>query len=85
MQTIVCAKYEHLVSKIRNILKGGSPLSASCWNILSRLARRKLVCREACSEESESAKVCTESHEAHKRLFTLGKRSQLRKASKQQV
>ena len=35
---------------------------------LEPLASRKLVCREACSEGSETAKLGTEEHELNKRL-----------------
>ena len=53
--------------------------------ILSGLARDKLVCREACSEESQTAKVCIEEHEVHRRLSESGKRTHQRKAPKQQI
>ncbi len=68
-----------------NILEGESPLPASCCLILSGLVRDKLVCREACSEESQTAKVCTEEHEVHRRLSGSGERTHQRKAPKQQI
>ena len=58
---------------------------ASCCNILSQLARDKLVCCEASSEESLPAKVCTKEHELYAEALQIGKRAHQRKAFRQQV
>ena len=44
------------------------------------LASRKVVCREACTEESRTAKICTEEHELHKRQFQAGELAHLNEA-----
>ena len=74
MLPIVCAQYWHLiVSKDTNILEGHTCFCIGiCWNILSQLARDKLVCREACSEESPPAKVCTKEHELYTEALQIG-------------
>jgi len=48
--------------------------------ILSRLARGKVVICKDRTEGSQTAKVCTEEHKAHKRLAKLGKYAQQYKA-----
>jgi len=37
-----------------------------------RIVSCKVVCREACTEESRTTKICTEEHELHKRHNQVG-------------
>ena len=90
MLLIVCAHYAHLiVSKDTKYPRRSYCFCIGiCWNILSQLARDKLVCREACSEEmlciheyiflklnneySPPAKVCTKEHELYTEALQVG-------------
>ena len=55
------------VNKVNTkVPEGGSPLCAGSYP--EALASRKLVCRETCSEESETAKLGSNEQELNKRL-----------------
>ena len=64
----------HKVSKIPNIPESERLLLAS-WR--SQLASRKVVCREASTEGSETAKSGTDEQKRYMRLFNVGKQAHL--------
>ena len=71
----VCLAYTSTTKVVKNS-RGCKSLIGKLLNTLRRLARGKLVCGDANSEGSPSAKACTEEHEPYKRQQHPGKQAQ---------